>query len=98
MAAKEEMDFLYELERLLIERKRELPDGSYTTELFKEGIDKIAQKVGEEAVETIIASKNSDDSEVIYESADMIYHLLVLLVQRGISLDTVIQELMNRRK
>lgn len=96
--AKDKIEFLYDLERLLIQRKKELPGGSYTTELFQEGIDKIAQKLGEEAVETIIASKNSDDSELIYESADLIYHLLVLLAERGISLDTVIQELIDRRK
>lgn len=96
--AKEEVEFLYNLERVLIERKKELPKGSYSTRLFKKGIDKIAQKLGEEAVETIIASKNKKDSEVIYESADLIYHLMVLLVERDIPLDSVFQELIVRSK
>lgn len=96
--AKEEIEFLYDLERLLITRKAELPKGSYTSKLFKKGIDKIAQKVGEEAVETIIASKNKKQSETVGESADLIFHLLVLLVEKEIPLDTVIQELMVRSK
>lgn len=96
--AKEEVEFLYDLERVLIERKKDLPKGSYSTRLFKKGIDKIAQKLGEEAVETIIASKNKKDSEVIYESADLIYHLMVLLVERNIPLDSVFQELIVRSK
>lgn len=96
--AKEEIEFLYDLERLLISRKAELPKGSYTSKLFKKGIDKIAQKVGEEAVETIIASKNKKQSETVGESADLIFHLLVLLVEKDIPLDTVIQEMMVRSK
>lgn len=95
---KQEIEFLYDLERVLIERKKDLPKGSYSTRLFKKGIDKIAQKLGEEAVETIIASKNKKDSEVIYESADLIYHLMVLLVEKDIPLDTVLQELIVRSK
>jgi phosphoribosyl-ATP pyrophosphohydrolase/phosphoribosyl-AMP cyclohydrolase len=98
MDTKEEIEFLYDLERLLIARKEEMPKGSYSTKLFKKGIDKIAQKLGEEAVETVIASKNKKQSEVINESADLIYHLLVLLVERDIPLDTVIQEMMLRSK
>ena len=98
MATKEEIEFLYDLERLLIQRKKHLPKGSYSTRLFKKGIDKIAQKLGEEAVETIIASKNKNDSEVVNETADLIYHMLVLLVEREIPLDTVIQEMMLRSK
>jgi phosphoribosyl-ATP pyrophosphohydrolase/phosphoribosyl-AMP cyclohydrolase len=98
MATKEEIEFLYDLERLLIQRKQELPKGSYSTRLFKKGIDKIAQKLGEEAIETVIASKNKKDSEVINETADLIYHMLVLLVERNIPLDTVIQEMMLRSK
>jgi phosphoribosyl-ATP pyrophosphohydrolase/phosphoribosyl-AMP cyclohydrolase len=96
--AKQEIEFLYDLERVLVERKKDLPKGSYSTRLFKKGIDKIAQKLGEEAVETIIASKNKKDSEVIYESADLIYHLMVLLVERDIPLDSVFQELIVRSK
>jgi phosphoribosyl-ATP pyrophosphohydrolase/phosphoribosyl-AMP cyclohydrolase len=96
--AKEEVEFIYDLERVLTQRKEELPKGSYSSKLFKKGIDKIAQKLGEEAVETIIASKNKKDSEVIYESADLIYHLMVLLVERNIPVDAVFQELIVRSK
>jgi len=96
--AKKEVEFIYDLERVLIDRKKDLPKGSYSSKLFKKGIDKIAQKLGEEAVETIIASKNKKDSEVIYESADLIYHLMVLLVERDISVDAVFQEMIVRSK
>tara|TARA_R100001143_G_scaffold54182_1_gene49914 strand:+ start:14725 stop:15021 length:297 start_codon:yes stop_codon:yes gene_type:complete len=96
--AKEEIEFLYDLERLLISRRVEKPKGSYSTKLFKKGIDKIAQKLGEEAVETIIASKNKKQAEIVGESADLIYHLLVLLVEKEIPFDTVIQEMMLRSK
>ncbi len=98
MSNKKEVQFLYDLEKLLISRKKDKPSGSYSTELFENGIDMIAQKVGEEAVETIIASKNQDDSEVVNESADLLYHLVALLVERDIPLDRVVGELMNRRK
>lgn len=98
MATKEEVEFLYDLERLLISRRIDKPKGSYSTKLFKKGIDKIAQKLGEEAVETIIAAKNKKDSELIGETADLIYHMLVLLVEKEIPLDRVIQEMMVRSK
>lgn len=96
--AKEEIEFLYDLERLLISRRQDKPKGSYSTKLFKKGIDKIAQKLGEEAVETIIAAKNKKQAELVGESADLIYHLLVLLVEKEIPFDTVIQEMMLRSK
>lgn len=98
MATKEEIEFLYDLERLLVSRRIEKPKGSYSTKLFKKGIDKIAQKLGEEAVETIIAAKNKKDAELIGETADLIYHMLVLLVEKEIPLDRVIQEMMLRSK
>lgn len=98
MSNKKEVQFLYDLEKLLISRKKDKPSGSYSTELFENGIDMIAQKVGEEAVETIIASKNQDDSEVVNESADLLYHLIALLVERDIPLDCVVGELMDRSK
>ncbi|MEX0770427.1 MAG: phosphoribosyl-ATP diphosphatase [Balneolaceae bacterium] len=93
-----DIHFLYDLEKLLKSRKTELPKGSYSTKLFEDGIDQIAQKVGEEAVELLIASKNDDEDETVYESADLLFHLLVLLVEKEISLDQVIGELKNRRK
>ena len=98
MSNKKEVQFLYDLEKLLISRKKDKPSGSYSTELFENGIDMIAQKVGEEAVETIIASKNQDDSEVVNESADLLYHLIALLVERDIPLDRIVGELMDRSK
>lgn len=98
MATKEEIEFLYDLERLLVSRRIDKPKGSYSTKLFKKGIDKIAQKLGEEAVETIIAAKNKKDAELIGETADLIYHMLVLLVEKEIPLDRVIQEMMIRSK
>lgn len=90
--------FLYELEALLQQRQKKRPEGSYTTHLFNEGIDKIAQKVGEEAVEVVIASKNRERGEVVYESADLIYHLLVLLVEQGIPFEEVVSELQRRSR
>ncbi len=90
--------FLKELERVLQDRKEQLPKGSYSTRLFKKGIDKIAQKLGEEAVETIIASKNKKKEETIEESADLLYHLLVLLVEKDISIDDVVGEMIIRSK
>lgn len=90
--------FLYDLEELLKSRKKELPKGSYTSKLFKKGIDKISQKLGEEAVELIIASKNKKQEEIVYESADLVYHLLVLLAEKEIPLDRVIQEMKIRSK
>ena len=90
--------FLAQLQSLIAERKSELPEGSYTTSLFEKGIDRIAQKVGEEAIETVIAAKNSDDSELIYEASDLIYHLLVLLTQRSLSIDDLTAELKKRHQ
>jgi phosphoribosyl-ATP pyrophosphohydrolase/phosphoribosyl-AMP cyclohydrolase len=89
------LDGLYEL---IQSRERERPSGSYTTYLFEEGLDKILKKVGEESAETIIAAKNPDDSRLAAESADLLYHLLVLLVARGVSLADIAEELAQRRK
>jgi phosphoribosyl-ATP pyrophosphohydrolase/phosphoribosyl-AMP cyclohydrolase len=97
--ASEEKDchqILEKLERIVQDRKKNMPEDSYTTSLFNKGIDKIAQKVGEEAVEVVIASKNSNDDELIYETADLLYHLIVLLTERGIELKDIKKELFNR--
>lgn len=96
MTSNNRRDFLFELETLIQSRYEERPEGSYTTRLFDEGVDAIVQKVGEEAVEVVIASKNEDQDEVIFESADLLYHLLVLLRQREIDLDQVLDELKSR--
>ena len=84
------------LYQLLLSRKRELPEGSYTTYLFQKGLDKILKKVGEESTEVIIAGKAEDKAETIYEIADLAYHVLVLMVQMGISVEDVLAELASR--
>ena len=87
------MDGLY---RLLVGRKENLPEGSYTTYLFQKGIDKILKKVGEECTEVIIAGKADDKAETIYEIADLAYHVMVLMVQMGISVEDIKKELAGR--
>lgn len=87
---------LNELMDLLKGRKKDLPAGSYTTYLFEKGIDKILKKVGEESTEVIIAGKANDKAETIYEIADLTYHVMVLMVEMGISLDEVRNELASR--
>ena len=81
---------------LLAGRKREMPEGSYTSYLFEKGLDKILKKVGEEATEVIIAGKAEDKRETIYEIADLAYHVMVLMTESGISLDEVRDELASR--
>lgn len=85
-----------ELYQLLQTRKTEKPEGSYTTYLFEKGDDKILKKVGEECTEVVIAAKNNDDAELVYEIADLCYHTMVLMVQKGISLDDIRRELAGR--
>lgn len=85
-----------ELYRLLEGRKKDKPAGSYTTYLFEEGDDKILKKVGEESTEVVIAAKNNDNAELIYEISDLCYHTLVLMVQKGVSLDEIRTELAGR--
>ena len=89
---------LHQLYALIESRERERPSGSYTSYLFEEGLDKILKKVGEESAETIIAAKNEDDARLTAETADLVYHLLVLLVARGVSLTDIAEELGRRRK
>jgi len=89
---------LGELYALIETRKRDRPTGSYTTYLFDQGLDKILKKVGEESSETIIAAKNSDASLLAGEVSDLLYHLLVLMVERGITLEQVQEELIRRRR
>ena len=89
------LDQLYEV---IQGRERERPAQSYTTYLFEEGIDKILKKLGEESAETIIAAKNDDQARLVSETSDLVYHLLVLLVARGVSLEEIANELRKRRK
>ena len=87
------------LERLfevIVSRRREMPEGSYTTYLFEKGLNKILKKVGEEAAETIIAAKDNDPDALIGESADLVYHLFVLMVERGLTLEALSRELTLR--
>ena len=84
------------LYQLLLSRKKELPEGSYTTYLFQKGLDKILKKVGEESTEVIIAAKAEERKETVYELADLAYHAMVLMVQAGISMKDVRQELASR--
>ena len=88
---------LDELYQLIESRQRERPEGSYTTYLFEEGLDKILKKLGEEASETIIAAKNDERGQLVSESADLLYHLIVLLVDRGVNLESIRDELVQRR-
>lgn len=96
MREKDDFNFIGELQALLIGRKQEMPEDSYTSKLFAQGVAKIAQKVGEEGVETAIAAVKNDREEIISESADLLFHLLVLLVDRNIAFDEVLAELEKR--
>ena len=91
-----ELAFLTELERVIAERDKNRPEGSYTTSLLESGIKRIAQKVGEEGVETALAAAAGDDDELLNESADLVYHLLVLLRSRKLELGTLVEVLKVR--
>lgn len=90
--------FLQYLQEFIAKRKEEMPEGSYTTSLFSQGINRMAQKVGEEAVETLIEATNGTDEGLLSEASDLLYHLIVLLAAKGFSLDHIAQELKNRHK
>ena len=91
------MGVLDEEYAIVLDRKKNPQEGSYTNYLYEKGLDKILKKVGEEASETIIAAKNGSKEEVLYESADLLYHLMVMLCHQGITLDELYEELENRR-
>lgn len=88
--------FLKELQDFIGKRHEEMPEKSYTTSLFKSGVNKMAQKVGEEAVETIIEACNGTDERLIYEGADLLYHLIVLLTSKGYRIEDLARELKER--
>ena len=90
--------FLKELQQFIQKRHEEMPEGSYTTSLFQSGINKMAQKVGEEAVETIIEATNGTNERLIYEGSDLLYHLIVMLTAKGLSLVDLARELEERHK
>lgn len=88
--------FLSELQDFIEQRHREMPEGSYTTSLFKDGLNRMAQKVGEEALELVIEATNGTNERLIYEGSDMLYHLLVLLTSKGLRIEQMATELIQR--
>ena len=94
--SKGDIQFLSYLQDVIDQRKRDMPEGSYTTSLFTKGTRKITQKVREDAVETIIGAMANDDENFLYESADLIYHLMVLLTHKGFRIEDIAAELKSR--
>ncbi|MDR0973856.1 MAG: bifunctional phosphoribosyl-AMP cyclohydrolase/phosphoribosyl-ATP diphosphatase HisIE [Prevotellaceae bacterium] len=90
--------FLHQLQDVIERRKAQMPEGSYTTELFRSGINRIAQKVGEETVEMIIEATNGSDERMIYEGSDMLYHAMVLLSEKGFRIEDLVNELIERHE
>ena len=88
--------FLTELQDFINKRKEEMPEGSYTTSLFNKGINKIAQKVGEEALETVIEATNGSKEHLVYEASDLLYHLVVLLAEKDLRIEDIAEELHKR--
>jgi len=93
-----DLNFLTYLQDFIERRYKEMPEGSYTTSLFKSGVNRMAQKVGEEAVETVIEATNGTDDRLIYEASDLIYHLIVLLTSKGHRFEELAAELVKRHK
>lgn len=94
----DDLGFLKYLQDFIEKRKKELPQGSYTTSLFEGGTAKIAQKVGEEAVETVIEALANNDERLLYEASDLVYHLIVLLTHKGYRIEDIARELKKRHK
>ena len=92
------MKNLSELYEVVLNRKANKVEGSYTSYLFDKGLDKILKKVGEESAEVIIAAKNDEKSELVYEISDLLYHLTVLMVEKGVDYKDIDEELEKRRK
>ena len=88
--------FLTELQDFINRRHEEMPEGSYTTKLFNDGVNRMAQKVGEEALETVIEATNGSSEKLVYEASDMLYHLIVLLTSKGLRIEDVAAELAKR--
>lgn len=88
--------FLTELQDFINKRHEEMPEGSYTTSLFKDGLNRMAQKVGEEALEAVIEATNGTNERLIYEASDMFYHLIVLLTSKGLRIEDIAKELQVR--
>lgn len=90
--------FLSSLQDFIEKRHEELPENSYTTSLFKDGINRMAQKVGEEALETVIEAVNGSNERLVYEASDMFYHLIVLLTEKGLRIENIADELRKRHE
>ncbi len=90
--------FFKTLQEFIEKRHAEMPEGSYTTSLFQAGVNKMAQKVGEEAVETVIEATNGTNDRLIYEASDLMYHLIVLLTSKGLSIEDIATDLKKRHK
>lgn len=90
--------FLSELQTLVEQRHQEMPEGSYTTTLFRDGINRIAQKVGEEALETVIEATNGSNDRLLYEASDLLFHLSVLLTAKELRIEQVAEELVKRHQ
>ena len=90
------LGFIGELQDLLSSRKEELPEGSYSAKLFRQGVNKIAKKLGEEAVELVIEAKDRDDTKFLDEAADLLFHMMILLIDRGYRLEDVVKVLYGR--
>jgi phosphoribosyl-ATP pyrophosphohydrolase/phosphoribosyl-AMP cyclohydrolase len=94
----EDILFLKYLQDFIVERRQKMPEGSYTTSLFNKGVGRMAQKVGEEAVETVIEAMNNNDERLLYEASDLLYHLIVLLTYKGYRIEDLANELKKRHK
>lgn len=94
----EDIMFLKYLQNFIERRRQDMPEGSYTTSLFTKGVNRMAQKVGEEAVETVIEATNGTEEGFIYEASDLVYHLIVLLTSKGLRLEDLARELQKRHK
>lgn len=94
----DDLMFLKHLQDYIDKRYKEMPEGSYTTSLFKDGVNRMAQKVGEEAIETVIEATNGNNNRLIYEASDLIYHLIVLLTSKGLRIEDLAIDLKKRHK
>lgn len=90
------LTFLTQLQDFIEKRREEMPEGSYTTSLFRDGLNRMAQKVGEEALELVIEATNGSNERMVYEGADMLYHLIVLLTSKGLRIEDLASELRER--
>jgi len=94
----EDILFLKHLQDFIVRRRQEMPEKSYTTSLFNKGLGRITQKVGEEAIETVIEAMSGNDERLLYEASDLLYHLIVLLTYKGYRIEDLANELKKRHK